>query len=74
MSSTGGNIQDCWCDGASGSWNLQQVNTANGQGATAPGEDVARLGATSELAGEPPFAVNAFGNQLHFVYVDACPA
>ncbi len=39
-----GNIQDCWYGG---SWNLQQINDANGAGATVPGEYIATAAATA---------------------------
>jgi dTDP-4-dehydrorhamnose 3,5-epimerase-like enzyme len=63
-----GNIQDCWYDGRTNSWHLQQINNANGNGPTMPGEYVACPQATAQAFGGP--FVAAFGDQQHFVYVD----
>ena len=45
-----GNLQDCWYNGPAGTWNLQQINNANGAGATVPGEYVATAQATARAA------------------------
>jgi hypothetical protein len=59
------NIQDCWYDGATNRWNLQQINNAP---ATVPGEYVACPQApTARGAG---LFVSTFGNQQHFTYLD----
>jgi hypothetical protein len=50
------------------SWNLQQINNANGNGATMPGEYVACPQATAQAVGGPYVA--AFGDQQHFAYLD----
>jgi hypothetical protein len=42
-----GNIQDCWYNGATGTWSLQQINDANGSGATVAGEYIATTQATA---------------------------
>ena len=42
-----GNVQDCWYNGANGTWNLQQINDANGSGATVAGEFIATTQATA---------------------------
>jgi hypothetical protein len=63
-----GNIQDCWYDDASG-WHLQQINNANDQGPTVPGEGLACPQATAAAVGLSPL-VSAFGDQLHFAYSD----
>jgi hypothetical protein len=42
-----GNVQDCWYNGANGTWNLQQINDANGSGATVAGEFIAATQATA---------------------------
>jgi hypothetical protein len=67
-----GNIQDCWYDGVTGHWHLQQINNAAGPDPTVPGEYVACPQATAS-----PFNfeflrlfVCAFGDQLHFAYLD----
>ncbi len=66
-----GNIQDCWYDGVTNQWHLQQINNANGQGPTVPGEYVACPQATVQAGGYPPgLFVCAFGDQQHFAYVD----
>ena len=65
---TSGNIQDCWYDG-SGKWNLQQINNANGSGATVPDEYVATAQATAPAAGG--LFVSVYSNQQHFTYRDA---
>ena len=61
------NLQDCWYDGPTNSWNLQQINNAGGRGPTVPGEYVACPQATAPV-GWGPF-VSAFGDQLHFAYM-----
>jgi hypothetical protein len=64
------NIQDCWYDGPTGRWNLQQINNAGGNGPTVHGEAMACPQATAgPLETASPF-VCAFGDQLHFAYVD----
>jgi hypothetical protein len=57
-----GNIQDCWYDGPTNSWNLQQINNANGLGPTVPGEPVAcpQATATTQVIG-PQLCVSTFG-------------
>jgi CubicO group peptidase (beta-lactamase class C family) len=59
-----GNIQDAWY-GTDG-WHLQQINNANGNGSTMPGEYIATGGpaATSNLF------VSVYGAQQHFSYID----
>ena len=64
----GGNIQDCWYDG-SGRWNLQQINNANGSGATVPDRYVATPQATAPAAAG--LFVCVYNNQQHFAYLDA---
>jgi len=64
-----GNIQDLWYDSDANRWNLQQINNANGQGPTVPGEDVACPQATAAVANSGSI-VCAFGNQLHYTYID----
>jgi subtilisin-like proprotein convertase family protein len=64
-----GNLQDCWFDGAAGRWNLQQINNANGAGATVPGEYVAIAQATAPVAGG--VFVCRYRDQDHFAYLDA---
>jgi len=67
-----GNIQDCWYDDASG-WHLQQINNVNAQGPTVPGESVACPQATAPVPLDAPNSnlfVCAFGDQLHFAYLD----
>ena len=63
-----GNLQDCWYDGPTNQWNLQQINNANGAGPSVPGEFVAVPEATTLIQ----FAVSVctFGNQQHFTYFD----
>jgi len=66
-----GNVQDCWYDGRTNSWHLQQINNANGNGATVPGEYVACPQATAASyfrIGGP--IVCTFADQQHFVYID----
>jgi len=64
-----GNLQDCWYDGDTGQWNLQQINNATGQ-PTVPGEYVACPDApVAARYGGTPF-VCTFGNQQHFTYID----
>ncbi len=60
-----GNLQDCWYGGG---WNLQQINNANGSGATVAGEPVAAAQATAAAAGG--FFVCQYNNQDHFAYLD----
>ena len=62
-----GNLQDCWYDG-SGNWNLQQINNANGSGATVPGEYIATSQATAPAAGG--VFVCPYNDQQHFAYLD----
>jgi hypothetical protein len=64
-----GNIQDCWYNGANGTWNLQQINDANGAGATIAGEPIATPHATAPAVGG--LFVCQFSNQDHFAYLDA---
>ncbi len=65
-----GNIQDCWYDGANGTWNLQQINDANGSGATVAGEfDRRPSQATAPAAGG--LFVCQYNDQDHFAYLDA---
>jgi subtilisin-like proprotein convertase family protein len=64
-----GNLQDCWYNGPAGTWNLQQINNANGAGATVPGEYVATAQATAPAAGG--VFVCQYNNQDHFSYIDA---
>ena len=67
-----GNIQDCWYDGVTNQWNLQQINNANGQGPTVPGEYVACPQATAALTALPTnLFVSVFRDQQHFAYLDA---
>jgi hypothetical protein len=61
------NIQDCWYDEATNSWNLQQINDADGNGPTVPGETVVCPKAPGATTG--PF-ICTFGDQQHFAYVD----
>jgi hypothetical protein len=61
-----GNLQDCWYDGAN--WNLQQINNANGAGATVPGEYIATTQATAPAAGG--VFVCEYNGQDHFAYID----
>jgi hypothetical protein len=42
-----GNLQDVWYDGPNNRWNLQQINNANGNGPTVPGEFIASAQATA---------------------------
>ena len=65
-----GNMQDLWYDGAANQWNMRQINNANGKGATVPGEDVACPQATAAGAGGSGAFVCAFGDQLHYTYLD----
>jgi hypothetical protein len=68
---TNGNIQDCWYDGKTNSWNLQQVNNAGGHGPTVAGEFVACPQAAAEaLVGNTFLFVCTFGGQQHYAYVD----
>jgi hypothetical protein len=64
-----GNIQDCWYNGASGKWSLQQINDANGSGATVAGEFIATPHATAAAAGG--LFVCQYNDQDHFAYLDA---
>jgi hypothetical protein len=64
-----GSIQDCWYNGKTNSWNLQQINNANGRGPTVPGEPVACPQATAG-GGVPGVFVCAFRDQQHFAYID----
>jgi hypothetical protein len=63
-----GNLQDCWYDGATGNWNLQQINNANGGGTTVAGEYLATANATAPVAGG--VFVCQYGDQDHFAYID----
>ena len=62
-----GNLQDAWYDG--GAWHLQQINDANGAGATVPSEYIATPLATAPAAGG--VFVCPFNDQDHFAYLDA---
>ena len=64
-----GNLQDCWYNGPAGTWNLQQINNANGAGPTVSGEYVATAQATAPAAGG--VFVCEYNNQDHFSYIDA---
>ena len=59
-----GNIQDCWYDGSTGKWNLQQINRGNGP--TVPAEYVATNGPA--VAGD--LFVSVYNGQQHFTYLD----
>jgi hypothetical protein len=61
-----GNLQDCWYDGPSNRWNLQQINA--GAGPTVAGEPVAAGQATAAAAGG--FFVCQYNQQDHFAYTD----
>jgi len=63
-----GNIQDCWYNGADGQWSLQQINDANGAGATVAGEFIATPHATAAAVGG--LFVCPFNDQDHFAYLD----
>jgi hypothetical protein len=63
------NLQDCWYDGDTNHWNLQQINNATPAGPTVPGEFVAVPEATA--GAEFGWSVSTFGNQQHFTYFDA---
>jgi hypothetical protein len=55
-----GNIQDCWYDASSGSWNVQQINDQ-------------QIDSNARTVGPPAggnLFVRAFGDQLHFAYTD----
>ena len=58
----GGNVQDCWYDGA---WNLQQIN--HGTGPTVAGEYVA----TNGPAASGDLFVTVYNGQDHVTYRDA---
>ena len=62
-----GNLQDAWYGG--GAWHLQQINDANGSGATVPGEYIAVSLATAAAVGG--VFVCSFNGQDHFAYLDA---
>ena len=64
-----GNVQDCWYDGPNNRWNLQQINNANGSGATVAGEPIAAASATAPAVSG--LFVCQYGNQDHFAYLDA---
>src|SRR6516162_1498888 len=68
---SGGNIQDCWYDGPTKSWNLRQINNTGGQGPSVPGEDVACPQATATANASGGLCLSVFGDQLHFAYVDS---
>jgi hypothetical protein len=59
------NLQDCWYDGATNRWNLQQIT---GGRPAVPGEYVACPQAPA-ATGRGLF-VSTFGNQQHFTYLD----
>jgi hypothetical protein len=62
------NLQDCWYDGVTNRWNLQQINNANGAGPSVPDEFVAVPEATAAANFQTLF-VCTFGDQQHFTYV-----
>ena len=64
-----GNLQDVWYDGPNNRWNLQQINNANGNGPTVPGEFIASVQATAPA--ERGIFVSTFTDQQHFTYLDA---
>ena len=59
------NIQDCWYDGATNQWNLQQIN--NGP-PTVPGAYVTCPQAPAATGAD--VFVSTFGEQQHFTYLD----
>lgn len=60
-----GNLQDAWYDGDTNSWNLQQINNANGT-PPIPGEYVATNGPSNYSF----IFVSTYNNQQHFSYLD----
>ena len=64
-----GNLQDAWHDWSTGLWNLQQINDANGAGASDSSTYIATPAATAPAAGG--VFVSPFNDQHHFAYLDA---
>jgi hypothetical protein len=63
-----GNIHDVWWSGDTNKWSYQQINNANGGGASVRGTPICYTGATAALNGK--IVVNQYTNQQHIAYLD----